>query len=652
MQNLRMLFFGVLCSLAGAAASAPGTVDPPSLEYLLRTEITGASRVLQPLAEAPASASILSAEEIRTYGFRTLGEALGGVRGIYTSYERDYSYLGVRGFARPGDYNTRVLLMTDGVRRNDPLYDTAMIGREAPIDIDWVKRLEFVPGPASALYGPNAIFGVANAVLWSGSDIDGSRVSTELGSGGSFRVGYLAGRGMGHDGNWMLGISAYSRQGEDLYFREFDIPGASSGIAHRLDGESTVKGIAKFAKGEWSLDMGFSTRRKNVPTAFYGTAFDTSGNVVVDQYAYADLGHTHAISNVLSGKLDLRAGSYQFDGQYVYPALKNRDWAKSAWLGADYLLVYSGIPDHRLLFGAEVQSNHRLDQGNYDVTPRIVRLDDRRDEMRSGIYVEDEWRINARWMSNFGVRADRAGSYGAVSPRVALIFHPVPEAALKAMFGKAFRPPNNYEHYYNDGNIIQKANPDLRQERVATYELGADYAVSSRLRLSGSYYRYRIDDLIDQVIDPADGLLVFVNRPAMHARGLDLEAELTMQGGAHFKASVSRQALSQASGEPVNSPHFLGKLLIDGPLPATGWTLGANIQAVSPRQSTIGGRVPGYVVGNVVFRRAGPPSDGDWTLGIYNLTGHRYSDPASTAVASGAVVQDGLQLRLMWELFR
>lgn len=62
-----------------------------------------------------------------------------------------------------------------------------------------------MPGPASALYGSNALFGVANAVLYSGGDIEGVRPSLTLGSGGLVRTGVLAGRALVGGGQWLIG---------------------------------------------------------------------------------------------------------------------------------------------------------------------------------------------------------------------------------------------------------------------------------------------------------------------------------------------------------------------------------------------------------------------------------------------------------------
>ncbi len=112
----RMLFaslfvFLVLVAPGGAqtggedAPSQSDALDTGGGESLLFDEIPsvfGASKYEQKVTEAPASVTIITAEEIRRYGHRTLADVLRSARGFYTSNDRNFSYAGVRGFSRPG----------------------------------------------------------------------------------------------------------------------------------------------------------------------------------------------------------------------------------------------------------------------------------------------------------------------------------------------------------------------------------------------------------------------------------------------------------------------------------------------------------------------------------------------------------------------
>ena len=207
---------------AATVLADPGELAQMSLDDLLHVEVQSASRYVQPLADSPASVTVIDQVELHRQSYRNLAEALASVPGVYVSNDRDYSYLGVRGFNRPGDYNSRILLLTDGARRNDPLYDQAQIGNEAPIELDWVKRLEFVSGPSSAIYGANALFGTVNAVMLDGGDVNGTRLTVDAGRGASRRLELLAGQRVDSEHDWFFALAASGSHGNDLYFPEFD----------------------------------------------------------------------------------------------------------------------------------------------------------------------------------------------------------------------------------------------------------------------------------------------------------------------------------------------------------------------------------------------------------------------------------------------
>ena len=142
------------------------------LTFLLLTATAFAQKETRDLGEAsleehsdaPSSVTVITADEIQKYGYRTLGDILRSVRGFYITSDRNYDYVGVRGFARLGDWNSRVLLLVDGHRTNDHIFGQAMIGSEFLVDVDLIERVEIIRGPSSSLYGAGAFFAAINVI--------------------------------------------------------------------------------------------------------------------------------------------------------------------------------------------------------------------------------------------------------------------------------------------------------------------------------------------------------------------------------------------------------------------------------------------------------------------------------------------------------
>src|SRR5688572_31589873 len=159
-----------------------------SIEHLMKLDagqVYGASERLQPVMEAPASISFITAEEIARYGYRTLADILRSIRGMYVLDDRNYSVIGTRGFALPGDYNSRMLLLVNGHRVNDNVYGQAEIGAEFGLDAAMFERVEIIRGPASSLYGDSAFFVVVNVITRDGSSLAGGSITVEAGTLGT-----------------------------------------------------------------------------------------------------------------------------------------------------------------------------------------------------------------------------------------------------------------------------------------------------------------------------------------------------------------------------------------------------------------------------------------------------------------------------------
>ena len=135
-----------------------------SLEQLMPIPVYSAAKREQKPSEAPSSLTVVTSQDVRAYGWRTLSDLLRSVPGIYVTATRTYGSVGVRGFERSGDFGGRILLLVNGHRMNDPLYDSAATVEDFIVDMYLIDRGEIVRGPRSTLYGTNAFFAGINGI--------------------------------------------------------------------------------------------------------------------------------------------------------------------------------------------------------------------------------------------------------------------------------------------------------------------------------------------------------------------------------------------------------------------------------------------------------------------------------------------------------
>jgi len=615
-----------------------------SIEELLSVEVYSASKFVQKTTEAPSAVTIVTAADIKAYGYRTLADILNSVRGIYTTYDRDYRYVGVRGFNRPGDYNSRILLLVDGYRANEPIYDTALIGTEFFLDVDLIDRVEVVRGPGSSVYGSNAVFGVVNVITKRGRDFNGVEASADVASFGTVDGRLTYGKHLQNGAELLLSATRNHSRGQDLFYPEFN------DTAQNLDADNARKIYGKLAYGGFTLAAAYSERIKGVPTAAFSTVFNDPRSQTTDAQTVLDLAYNGHASERLELSARMYYGGYTFDGNYPYdlpPVTLNKDEGRAQWWGAEAKL--NGRYDrHKLVAGVEFQDNYRQDQKNYDVDPVVFYLDDKRSSERLALYVQDEFTLRKGLLVSAGARYDDYSTVGETfNPRFALIYSPRESTSLKLLYGTAFRAPNAYELYYADG-ATSKASPNLKPEEITSYEIVAEHQLQPNFRLAASVYQNEIHDLISQVVDPADGLLVFENTSEAKTKGAEFEVERAWADDTRLRASYAWQItrLKATGMELENSPHHLAKL--NYAIPMFGHALRAGIEAqyTGSRKTLSGATTGGFTVANLTLSSDRLAKGLELSASVYNLFDKRYADPARPEHVQDAIQQDGRSFRL------
>lgn len=644
-----------LAALAPAHAAADGGDE---LAALLAQPVPGGSRLAaaskyeQDAAEAPSLVYVRTGGEIRAQGYRTLAEVLESLPGVHLRQDRSYTYTGVRGVERPGDYSSRVLLLLDGVRLNEAIYDSATAGNEFPVDIELIDRVEYIPGPGSALYGSNALLGVVNVVTRSPSQRPGTTLGLDLGSLGRRRLTATWGGDLG-GARVLLGVARLRSQGHaSLYFPAYDAPETNGGRAVGRDGERSDRLYAKARWGDLGLAAVLSDRRKNDPTGGFGVLFDTA-STSIDRFASADLSYGTRLEadNELHARLGVTGYTYVGHGLYgslqqPVPALTR---AHAQWLSGELRYVWNGWDHHRLLVGAEFQDNWRQQLYNADLEPAPqVYTDSRFNSSRASLFINDEWELHRTLRLNLGLRADRQlDGRSAASPRLAALWSPSAPWTFKLQGGRAFREPNASETDYRDSS--QAAGGALLAESLRSLELAALWRPRAGLDASVSAYRFELNDIID-FIDLPDGQQTYAN--AGRARAEGLETELTWQASdrVRLRGSWARQRTEdRLSGAPLSdAPRSVVKLMLTATGPWPGATAGVNLVRLGERRSIAGERLRPYV--RLGAQLGFAPVDERWSVSaaVYNLGDTRYDDPAGPEHVQDTLAQDGRQWRVQF----
>lgn len=578
---------------AGAAtADATEAVDVTGrpFEELLKTEIITADKLARQISDAASAVSIVTAQDIRAYGYRTLDDILSSMRGLHLAHDYRYAYLAGRGYGNPGDYAGRITLLIDGYAAPDGYFGQSFFGADGFLDVELIDRVEYIPGTGSSSYGGGAFLGVVNVITKKGATFGGVQAALDFGSHGLQKQRITWGKKFDNGGDLLISASAYRSHGRTVTFED------EEGTTIRAGQERSQRLLVKGSLNGWSITSAAVQRPIDSPVGSGGVATDTSG--------------------FTSLKLDadvnpkLKLSSHAYIGRYRYKVDPDRnETTVSQWWGLDSKLVSNWLDGHTMVLGAELREDDR----QFDRVagpPEFVGDVQRK---TTSLYAYDDIALAPHWQLNLGLRHERRDNGTSfTSPRGALIWE---------SSGSSVRLSTGVAHMQATANIesfvFVQPTPI---ERVRTTELVIEQQLAATTRLIGSLYHYRTDNRPSFIETEATAT-------PLSTHGAEIELQHHWSTGSRLRASYAYQKLQRDNGTwQINSPPHVAKLNFTKPLIGEKLRLGAEWQLVGRRLVQDGTALPGYAIANLTL------TSEDWwpnwhvSLSVRNIFNRRYSD--------------------------
>jgi iron complex outermembrane receptor protein len=642
----------LLFALPAAAQEPTKDFGEASLEELANIQVYSASKHMQSASDAPSSVTVITADDIQKYGFRSLADILESVRGFYITYDRDYSFVGVRGFGRLGDWNPRILLLIDGHRINNNVDGQAMIGSEFLVDVDLIERVEIIRGPSSSLYGTNAFFAVINVITRKSPQLKGVELSFAPASFGTFqgRASY-AGQYKGVD--MLLSGTFYNSQGPTLFYPQFDSPATNYGITRNTDYESFQHILATISFHGFTLQGLFSARDKGVPTAYFGAVFNDPRTANFDDHQYFDLSYQHSVGEKWGLAARTSYDQARLQSPLVYPSgLPDGSTSvepysfRGNWWDSEVKLSRTLLKKHRITFGTEIMDNLRQDQGEYFPIGNIF-IADPESSVIWALYGQDEFAITQKLTLSAGLRYDHYSNFGGTAnPRLGLIYHVFHPTTLKLLYGTAFRAPMPLE-ITPDLGAFYNNNLQLRPEKIRSLEGVVEQGLGQHFTLSSSVFRNSIDNLISPETQ-SDGQTVYENSDKADATGVEVELDGRWAGGLQGRVSYSYVDAEQPQTQQIlsNSPQHLGKLDVSVPVVQQRLFASVDAQYTSSVQTLAGNTISGFSVLNFTLLGHTLGKHLDLSASVYNVFNKTYFNPGQPEDPEDSIQQDGRTFRI------
>jgi iron complex outermembrane receptor protein len=534
----------ILGLILTAAASVPALAGDDAFEfYKEEAQVVTASRRAEPAWRAPAAVDVVTAEDIKAYGFKEIWDALRYRVGMDVvagrSLDGNRALVSARGF--DNEFVAEMQVLVDGRSVYSPLLG-GVYWQSLPVQLQDIERIEIVRGPNAALYGSNAALGVINIITRKPAAQPGAQASAYGGSRGAHDAAAAA---QGGNGSAALRVSFENRADEG----HPTAAGASNGNdflhLNKLNARAqwapdSATEVEFLGGGSW-MTAGLPGLPSDAQTRHlqnYASAKATRA-LGADAALEAAVSRSETAINsqpLLAGDVAIR--TYQYDAEILHRFSWLDGRVKSNW-GAGWR--ESGADSDQAFAGSPSQDN-RLVRG---FTHHSVRLAEPLTFV-AGVSLE---------------RSDTGGTQPAW--QTALLYAPSESDALRASYSYAptIAPlMEQHANYHLAPNEYYVGNPSYSPEKLSSWEVGwSGRLLGGALKPGVALYYMEVRDYGALSARPSgpDTLLSTINDDRALARGAEVSADYAFApGGAAFAnyafESITHRRGPSASGNDVS----------------------------------------------------------------------------------------------------
>ena len=511
-----MLFPACLfLSLSAQAADNPGLNVASAEDYYLQDMpvVLTASRLSQPLSEAPSAMTVIDREMIKASGFRTVPELMQLVPGMYVGYvDGNTPVLSLHNST--DQYSRQMQVLIDGRSVYMPPYG-GVNWADLPLMLEDIERIEVVRGPSSASHGTNSFYGVINIITRDPSSENGAgKVSVTGGyasdayaklSGIGEKFDYRISAGYRSDGGYSNTNLNDHNQTRIANFSGNYHPNSTDSIAMQLGSSNGVYG-----QGIMQTD-GAGAGSIRTDNLFR----DTTGDSNYQQFTWLHIWPSNDESKLTYSHTE----DHTFD-PLLCANVTHNCIVNGSVTGTSQHSVYGQRDVLELQNTNQLSDSNRMVWGantEYDYASDSLLLQTNPTVKSWSVFAHDEWRINSKVILNAGTMFEDNGMGNqSNSPRASINYHITPQHTVRFGISTATRSPTMMEQYINANNGLfggQYAPPvaPVTPEKIISREIGyIGEFPSLGLTLDTRAYIDRESDmiLVDKCVDGAasDGL--------------------------------------------------------------------------------------------------------------------------------------------------